>query len=61
VIAEDLGVKLENVKHVTITKDDTTIDIEARVAQIRQQIEDTTSETARSSRSGWPSSPAALP
>src|SRR6476661_3272477 len=60
VISEDLGIKLENVtlemlgraKRVTITKDDTTIvhgagkktDIEARIAQIKQQIEDTTSD-----------------
>jgi chaperonin GroEL len=59
-ISEDLGIKLENVtmemlgsaKRVSITKDDTTIvdgagkkkDIEARIAQIRQQIEDTTSD-----------------
>ena len=59
-ISEDLGVKLENVtmdmlgraKRVSITKDDTTIvdgagkkkDIEARIAQIKQQIEDTTSD-----------------
>jgi chaperonin GroEL len=59
-ISEDLGIKLENVtvqmlgkaKRVTITKDDTTIvsgagkkaDIEGRVAQIKQQIEDTTSD-----------------
>ncbi len=59
-IAEDLGIKLENVtvqmlgkaKKVNITKDDTTIvngagkkpDIEARIAQIKQQIEDTTSD-----------------
>src|SRR5665809_39798 len=59
-ISEDLGIKLENVtidmlgraKRVTITKDDTTIihgagkrtDIEARIAQIKQQIEDTTSD-----------------
>ena len=59
-ISEDLGIKLENVtvqmlgkaKRVTITKDDTTIvrgggkkdDIEARVNQIKQQIEDTTSD-----------------
>ena len=63
VISEDLGIKLENVtldmlgraKKVAITKDDTTIvdgagkkaDIEARVAQIRQQIEDTTSDYDR--------------
>src|SRR6185437_10823507 len=59
-ISEDLGIKLENVtvqmlgkaKKVSITKDDTTIvngagkkpDIEARVGQIKQQIEDTTSD-----------------
>ena len=59
-ISEDLGIKLENVtvqmlgkaKRVTITKDDTTIvsgagkkpEIEARIAQIKQQIEDTTSD-----------------
>ena len=59
-ISEDLGIKLENVtvqmlgkaKRVTITKDDTTIvdgagkkaDIEARIGQIKQQIEDTTSD-----------------
>ncbi|MGI8724416.1 MAG: chaperonin GroEL, partial [Methyloceanibacter sp.] len=60
VISDDLGIKLENVtldmlgraKKVVITKDDTTIvngagkktEIEARVGQIRQQIEDTTSD-----------------
>jgi len=60
VISEDLGIKLENVtvemlghtKKVTITKDDTTVvggggdkaAIEARVAQIKLQIEDTTSD-----------------
>ena len=59
-ISEDLGIKLENVtvqmlgraKRVTMTKDDTTIvggagkkaDIETRIAQIKQQIEDTTSD-----------------
>src|SRR5215217_2323174 len=59
-IAEDLGIKLENVtlemlgkaKKVTITKDDTTIvdgagdkaAIEARIGQIKKQIEDTTSD-----------------
>ena len=59
-ISEDLGIKLENVtvqmlgraKRVTVTKDDTTIvdgagkkaDIEARIGQIKQQIEDTTSD-----------------
>ncbi|WP_265499854.1 chaperonin GroEL [Paracoccus beibuensis] len=60
VISEDLGMKLENVgidmlgraKKVTINKDNTTIvdgagekaEIEARVSQIRQQIEETTSD-----------------
>ncbi|MGA7544918.1 MAG: chaperonin GroEL [Methyloceanibacter sp.] len=60
VISDDLGIKLENVtidmlgtaKKVVITKDDTTLvdgagkkaDIQARVAQIKQQIEDTTSD-----------------
>jgi chaperonin GroEL len=60
VISEDLGIKLENVtldmlgkaKKVTITKDDTTIvdgiggkdEIEARICQIKRQIEDTTSD-----------------
>jgi chaperonin GroEL len=60
VISEDLGIKLENVtldmlgkaKKVTITKDDTTIvdgsgdksGIEGRIAQIKKQIEDTTSD-----------------
>jgi chaperonin GroEL len=62
-ISEDLGIKLENVtvqmlgkaKRVTITKDDTTLvrgggkkaDIEARVGQIKQQIEDTSSDYDR--------------
>src|SRR5437764_1928118 len=60
VVSEDLGIKLENVKlnmlgsakKVRITKDDTTIidgsgkksDIQARVSQIKQQIEETTSD-----------------
>ena len=60
VISEDLGIKLENVtlamlgtaKTVSATKDDTTIvdgagkknDIKARIAQMRSQIEETTSE-----------------
>ncbi len=63
VISEDLGMKLENVglemlgtaKRVRITKDDTTIvdgagekaEIEARVSQIKQQIEETTSDYDR--------------
>jgi chaperonin GroEL len=62
-ITEDLGIKLENVKledlgrakRVTIDKDNTTIvegegkkaDIQARVAQIRRQIEETTSDYDR--------------
>jgi chaperonin GroEL len=60
VISEDLGIKLENVtidmlgkaKKVVVKKDDTTIvdgsgakkDIEGRIAQIKTQIEDTTSD-----------------
>lgn len=63
VISEDLGIKLENVtldmlgtaKKVRITKDDTTIvdgagkkaDIEARVGQIKAQIEETSSDYDR--------------
>ncbi len=63
VISEDLGMKLENVtmdmlgsaKRVSITKDETTIvdgngekaEIDARVAQIRGQIEETTSDYDR--------------
>jgi len=62
-IAEDLGIKLENLKiedlgqakRVTIDKDNTTIvegkgkkaDIEGRVKQIRAQIEETTSDYDR--------------
>jgi chaperonin GroEL len=63
VISDDLGMKLENVgidmlgraKKITINKDNTTIvdgagdkaEIEARVAQIRAQIEETTSDYDR--------------
>jgi len=63
VISEDLGMKLESVtidmlgkaKKITITKDNTTIidgggnkaEIEGRVAQIRTQIEETTSDYDR--------------
>ncbi|MDO7734888.1 MAG: chaperonin GroEL, partial [Planktomarina temperata] len=63
VISEDLGMKLESVtmdmlgsaKRVSITKDETTIvdglgekaEIEARVAQIRGQIEETSSDYDR--------------
>src|SRR5574337_1076156 len=59
-ISEDIGIKLENVnismlgtaKRVLISKDDTTVingagkksDIEGRVAQIKAQIEETTSD-----------------
>src|ERR1700722_10509310 len=59
-ISEDIGIKLENVKlnmlgtakKVRITKDDTTIidgsgkkaDIQSRVAQIKAQVEETTSD-----------------
>jgi len=60
VISEDLGIKLENVdltylgkaKKVVVKKDDTTVvdghgskdDIQARIGQIKRQIEDTTSD-----------------
>ena len=63
VISEDLGIKLESVtlamlgkaKRVDISKDDTTIiggagkkaDIQGRVAQLRQQVENTTSDYDR--------------
>jgi chaperonin GroEL len=63
VISEDLGMKLENVgldmlgraKKIRITKDDTTVvdgageksEIEARVSQIKAQIEETTSDYDR--------------
>jgi chaperonin GroEL len=63
VISEDLGIKLENVsidmmgtaKKVSITKEETTIvegagkgkDIQGRCGQIRQQIEETTSDYDR--------------
>ncbi|GBF57545.1 60 kDa chaperonin [Candidatus Phycosocius bacilliformis] len=63
VISEDLGIKLETVsidmlgraKKVTITKENTTIvdgigekaDIEARIAQIKRQVEETTSDYDR--------------
>ena len=63
VISEDLGIKLENVglqdlgsaKKITIDKDNTTIiegagkhsDVEARVKQLRVQIEETTSDYDR--------------
>ncbi|MEM9098976.1 MAG: chaperonin GroEL [Pseudomonadota bacterium] len=63
VISEDLGMKLESVtidmlgtaKRISITKDETTVvdgagekaEIEARVAQIRQQIDETSSDYDR--------------
>ena len=62
-LTEDLGIKLENVtledlgtaKHITVDKDSTTIvegggktsDIQGRVVQIKNQIEDTTSDYDR--------------
>src|SRR4051794_24836187 len=62
-ISEDLGIKLENVrledlghcKRITVDKDNTTVvdgagkkkDIEARVSQIRTQIDETTSDYDR--------------
>jgi chaperonin GroEL len=62
-IAEDLGIKLENVgvnmlgraKRVTITKEDTTVvdgggkkkEIDARISQIKAQVEETTSDYDR--------------
>ena len=62
-LSEDLGIKLENVtledlgsaKHITVDKDSTTIvegagktsDIQGRVAQIKNQIEETTSDYDR--------------
>ena len=62
-LSEDLGIKLENVKledlgsakRITVDKDSTTIvegggktsDIQGRVAQIKKQIEDTTSDYDR--------------
>jgi len=76
-ISEDLGIKLRQgyreharrAKKVVIEKENTTIvngagkkaDIEARIAQIKAQIEETTSDyDRRSCRSGWRSSPAVL-
>ena len=63
VISEDLGIKLENVKlnelgrakRITVDKDNTTVvdgagdkaDIEARVKQIRAQVDETTSDYDR--------------
>jgi chaperonin GroEL len=63
VISEEIGIKLENVvlsdlgksKRITIDKDNTTLvegsgkkkEIEGRITQIRQQIEDTTSDYDR--------------
>ena len=69
-ITEDLGIKLENVKledlgrtkRVTIDKENTTIvegegkqaDIQGRVAQIRRQIEETTSRLRSREAPGAP-------
>ena len=78
VISEEVGLSLEgatlehlgNAKRVVINKENTTIidgagvqaDIEARVLQIRKQIEETTSDYDREScKSAWPSWPAVLP
>ena len=77
-ITEDLGLKLENLtlkdlgraKRVTVDKDNSTIvegagkkaDIEARVKQIRVQIEETTSDYDREKlQECWPSWSAASP
>jgi chaperonin GroEL len=77
-VSADLGIKLENVtinmlgraKKVTVEKENTTIvsgagkktDIQARIAQIKAQIEETTSDyDLRSCRSGWRSLRAGLP
>jgi chaperonin GroEL len=78
VITEDIGVKLENVgvdwlgeaKKVVIDKDNSTIvegggkaaDVQARIKQIRTQIEDTTSDYDREKlQEGWPRWSAASP
>ena len=79
VVSEDLGIKLESVtldmlgtaKKVAITKEDTTIvdgageksQIDARVGQIRAQIEETSSDYDRekSCKSVWPNWLAVLP
>jgi chaperonin GroEL len=70
VISEDLGIKLENVtldmlgkaKKVRIEKENTTVidgagkrkDIQGRIAQIKAQIEETTSDYDREKpRSAW--------
>ena len=69
-ISEDLGIKLENIKledmgrakRVTIDKENTTIvegegkkaDIQGRVAQIRRQIEETTSDYDQRETAGAP-------
>src|SRR3989338_298367 len=72
-IAEDLGIKLENIKlsdlgsakKVTIDKENTTIiegagdskKIEGRVKQIKAQIEETTSDYDREKNKGRPAKP----
>ena len=78
VISEDLGMKLENVelnmlgwaKHVRIEKETTTIvdgagkkaDIKSRIAQIKQQIEETTpTMTAKAAGASRSSASAARP
>ena len=79
VISEDLGIKLENVtldmlgraKRARVDKENTTIidgvgkkaDIQGRVAQIKAQIEETTSATTtrKNCKSVWPNWLAVLP
>ncbi len=79
VITEEVGLKLENTtldllgraRKIVITKDETTIiegsgsgdDVKGRIAQIKQEIENTTTRTTtvRASRSVSPSCPAASP
>ena len=76
VVSEDLGIKLENVgvaqlgraKRVVVDKDNTTIiggggdrkQVDARIEQIRREIDKTTSDYDRE-KLGWQSLPAALP
>jgi chaperonin GroEL len=77
VISEELGIKLESVtlemlgkaKRVLITKDATTVidgsgkkNIEARISQIKSQIEDATTDYDKENcRSGWPNLQVVLP
>ena len=77
VISEELGIKLKSVtlemlgkaKWVLITKDATTVidgsgkkNIEARISQIKSQIEDATTDYDKENcRSGWPNLQVVLP